>query len=140
MRELEERVCGLRRGQPARLRQQFARDHVIARLIDRLDGSELIATEAKHRKLARGRLATHHGTVQRLGHTGDLQSVGALVAPEPGCLGVWRCAPCNAHHEIVSRADFVSRSQGGQGAVREVCDLLLCATGHYQTIAAKYTL
>jgi len=51
-----------------------------------------------------------------------------------------RCAPCNAHHEIVSRADFVSRSQGGHGAVREVCDLLLSATGHYQTIAAKYTL
>jgi 3-deoxy-D-manno-octulosonate 8-phosphate phosphatase (KDO 8-P phosphatase) len=51
-----------------------------------------------------------------------------------------RCAPCNAHHEILSRADFVSRSQGGQGAVREVCDLLLSATGHYQTIAAKYTL
>ena len=51
-----------------------------------------------------------------------------------------RCAPSNAHHEIVARADFVSRSQGGQGAVREVCDLLLSATGHYQTIAAKYTL
>ena len=51
-----------------------------------------------------------------------------------------RCAPSNAHHEMLSRADFVSRSQGGQGAVREVCDLLLSATGHYQTIAAKYTL
>jgi 3-deoxy-D-manno-octulosonate 8-phosphate phosphatase (KDO 8-P phosphatase) len=51
-----------------------------------------------------------------------------------------RCAPSNAHHEIVSRADFVSRSQGGQGAVREVCDLLLSAAGHYQSIAAKYAL
>jgi len=51
-----------------------------------------------------------------------------------------RCAPSNAHHEMLLRADFVSRSQGGQGAVREVCDLLLSATGHYQTIAAKYTL
>ena len=51
-----------------------------------------------------------------------------------------RCAPANAHHEMVSRADFVTRSQGGHGAVREVCDLLLSATGHYQTIAAKYTL
>jgi 3-deoxy-D-manno-octulosonate 8-phosphate phosphatase (KDO 8-P phosphatase) len=51
-----------------------------------------------------------------------------------------RCAPSNAHHEIMSRADFVTRSQGGHGAVREVCDLLLSATGHYQTIAAKYTL
>lgn len=51
-----------------------------------------------------------------------------------------RCAPSNAHHEILSRADFVSRAQGGYGAVREVCDLLLQATDYYQTIAAKYAL
>ena len=51
-----------------------------------------------------------------------------------------RCAPSNAHHELLVRADFVSRSQGGQGAVREVCDLLLSATGHYPSIAAKYAL
>ena len=51
-----------------------------------------------------------------------------------------RCAPSNAHHEILARADFVSQSQGGQGAVREVCDLLLSASGHYPAIAAKYAL
>ena len=51
-----------------------------------------------------------------------------------------RCAPANAHHELLVRADFVSQSQGGQGAVREVCDLLLGATGHYPSIAAKYAL
>lgn len=51
-----------------------------------------------------------------------------------------RCAPSNAHQEIRTRADFVSQSQGGQGAVREVCDLLLSAAGHYQPIAAKYAL
>ncbi len=51
-----------------------------------------------------------------------------------------RCAPSNAHHEILSRADFVSRAQGGYGAVREVCDLLLSANGLYQAISAKYAL
>jgi 3-deoxy-D-manno-octulosonate 8-phosphate phosphatase (KDO 8-P phosphatase) len=51
-----------------------------------------------------------------------------------------RCAPSNAHHEILARADFVSQSQGGQGAAREVCDLLLSASGHYPAIAAKYAL
>ena len=51
-----------------------------------------------------------------------------------------RCAPSNAHHELLTRADFVSPSQGGQGAVREVCDLLLSASGHYATIAARYAL
>lgn len=51
-----------------------------------------------------------------------------------------RCAPSNAHHEIAARADFVSRNQGGKGAVREVCDLLLHASGHYQLFAAKYAL
>lgn len=51
-----------------------------------------------------------------------------------------RCAPANAHHEILSRADFVCLAQGGYGAVREVCDLLLHAVGQYHTIAAKYGL
>ena len=51
-----------------------------------------------------------------------------------------RCAPSYAHHELLVRADFVSQSQGGQGAVRDVCDLLLSATGHYPSIAAKYAL
>jgi 3-deoxy-D-manno-octulosonate 8-phosphate phosphatase (KDO 8-P phosphatase) len=91
-----------------------------------------------------------------------LQSAGVTVAVITGrdseplrarlaALGDWpdwpmmkdaalRCAPANAHHEIMSRADFATRSQGGHGAVREVCDLLLSATGHYQTIAAKYAL
>jgi 3-deoxy-D-manno-octulosonate 8-phosphate phosphatase (KDO 8-P phosphatase) len=51
-----------------------------------------------------------------------------------------RLAPLNAHHEILSRADFVTRNHGGHGAVREVCDLLLSATGHYQRITARYQL
>jgi len=49
------------------------------------------------------------------------------------------CAPSNAHPEVRSRADLVTRLGGGAGAVREVCDLLLTASGHYPALLAPYT-
>lgn len=48
------------------------------------------------------------------------------------------CAPCNAHAENLAIADWVTSLQGGQGAVRELCDLLLLATGHYQRLLQRY--
>ncbi len=41
------------------------------------------------------------------------------------------CAPANAQAEVVASADYVTRLQGGCGAVRELCDLLLVASGRY---------
>lgn len=41
------------------------------------------------------------------------------------------CAPPNAQAEVLAVADFVTRSEGGAGAVRELCDLLLVASGQY---------
>jgi len=49
------------------------------------------------------------------------------------------CAPSNAHPEVLSRAEIVTRLGGGAGAVREVCDLLLTASGHYPALLAAYT-
>jgi 3-deoxy-D-manno-octulosonate 8-phosphate phosphatase (KDO 8-P phosphatase) len=49
------------------------------------------------------------------------------------------CAPANAHAEVLARAHFVTPRTGGQGAVRDLCDLLLTATGHYQALLASYT-
>jgi 3-deoxy-D-manno-octulosonate 8-phosphate phosphatase (KDO 8-P phosphatase) len=43
-------------------------------------------------------------------------------------------APANAHAEVRAIAHHVSALQGGQGAAREACDLLLWATGHYQRL------
>jgi len=48
------------------------------------------------------------------------------------------CAPANAHPEVLARAHFVSRLHGGHGAVREVCDLLLTATGRYRDYLSEY--
>jgi len=50
-----------------------------------------------------------------------------------------RCAPPNAHAEVRARADFITRASGGQGAVREVCDLLLTACGAYPAMLGAYT-
>ena len=49
------------------------------------------------------------------------------------------CAPANAHTEVLARAHFVTPRMGGHGAVRDLCDLLLSGTGHYQALLASYT-
>lgn len=48
------------------------------------------------------------------------------------------CAPANAQVEIKHRADYVCQQIGGQGAVREVCDLLLTACGRYEGLLQAY--
>ncbi len=41
------------------------------------------------------------------------------------------CVPQGAHIEVSALAHYVPTALAGHGAVREVCDLLLVATGHY---------
>ncbi len=48
-------------------------------------------------------------------------------------------APANAHSDIKAIADYVTQQHGGNGAVREVCDILLKARGEYEALTAKYT-
>ena len=49
------------------------------------------------------------------------------------------CAPVNAHIEVISAAHFVTSVPGGHGAVRELCDLLLVASGRYAELLGAYT-
>jgi 3-deoxy-D-manno-octulosonate 8-phosphate phosphatase (KDO 8-P phosphatase) len=44
----------------------------------------------------------------------------------------------NAHAQVLQHADYVTRAQGGAGAVREVCDLLLDAQGFLAAEMAEY--
>jgi len=44
------------------------------------------------------------------------------------------CAPANAHVQVRAQAHYVTQAQGGHGAVRELCDLLLVATGRYASL------
>jgi 3-deoxy-D-manno-octulosonate 8-phosphate phosphatase (KDO 8-P phosphatase) len=44
------------------------------------------------------------------------------------------CAPVNAHAEVKAVAHHVSQLQGGHGAARECCDVLLRANGRYAAL------
>jgi len=55
-----------------------------------------------------------------------------------GLVGLALTAP-NAHAEVRKRAHSLTQNRGGQGAVREVCDLLLQAQGHYDDLLTHYT-
>lgn len=41
------------------------------------------------------------------------------------------CAPANGHAQNRAIAHFTTHARGGEGAVRELCDLILTAQGHY---------
>lgn len=57
-----------------------------------------------------------------------LQSVGFAVTVH------------NAHAEVIKRVDMVTSQNGGCGAVRELCDLILKGHGHYAEFIAQYLL
>jgi len=47
-------------------------------------------------------------------------------------------ATANAREEVKRSAMYVTASRGGQGAVREVAELLLQAQGHWEDLLRKY--
>lgn len=47
-------------------------------------------------------------------------------------------AVADAHHSIVPHAHWRTRLRGGQGAVREVCDLIMQAQGTFDGVVARY--
>lgn len=49
------------------------------------------------------------------------------------------CAPPNAHEEAKAVSHYVTRAKGGDGAVRELCDLLLVASGKYAGLLEEST-
>lgn len=50
------------------------------------------------------------------------------------------CAPPNAHAEVKAISHHVTKARGGDGAVRELCDLLLVASGRYARLLEESTL
>jgi 3-deoxy-D-manno-octulosonate 8-phosphate phosphatase (KDO 8-P phosphatase) len=47
-------------------------------------------------------------------------------------------APANARPEVKSVANSVTAAEGGHGAIREVCELLLKAQGNWSALLKKY--
>lgn len=47
-------------------------------------------------------------------------------------------APANAHFSVAERAHWLSNSRGGEGAVREACDLIMTAQSTFDNILKSY--
>jgi 3-deoxy-D-manno-octulosonate 8-phosphate phosphatase (KDO 8-P phosphatase) len=72
-------------------------------------------------------------TAEECGYIGDdvidlplLRKVGFAVTVPSG------------HPEVQHRAHYVTRANGGRGAVREVCDMVMRAQGNYDAALAPY--
>ena len=48
------------------------------------------------------------------------------------------CAPSNAHAEVKAAAHYITQLDGGHGAAREFCDVLLLASGRYADLLSAY--
>lgn len=62
----------------------------------------------------------------------DLPDLGAIMAVGLGL------SVANASSEVARRARWVSTARGGEGAVREACELLLRARGAWESAIAPY--
>ncbi len=72
----------------------------------------------------------------------DWSQAAAIGDDWPDLPVLRRCAfpvaPANAHIEVRAVARHVTSAPGGQGAVREFCDLLLVASGRYAQLLEAY--
>ncbi len=62
----------------------------------------------------------------------DLPDLGAIVSA-----GLGICVP-NAHFFVAKHADHCTKAKGGEGAVREVCDLILSSKGLLDALLESY--
>lgn len=46
----------------------------------------------------------------------------------------------NADEETKKMAHYITKKRGGRGAVREVCEIILKAKGHWREVAVKYQM
>lgn len=47
-------------------------------------------------------------------------------------------APSDAHEEVKRRVDYVTKSKAGEGAVREICDLIIKSKGFWERFIDEY--
>ena len=103
----------------------------------------------RHRLSALGIVHARYGTTQKVPAAESILKELQLDWSQAAAMGddwpdlpvmrraAFACAPANAHTELRAIAHFVTERSGGQGAVRELCDLLLVASGHYAELLAK---
>lgn len=89
----------------------------------------------KNKRLAVEALCREHGVPldEVLFMGDDLPDLPALLA-----VGL-PVAPANAHPWIAARVRWHTQARGGEGAAREVCDVVLAAQGNIDTLLARFS-
>lgn len=74
--------------------------------------------------------------MQQLGHEWEQVAVMGDDWPDLPllCRSALAVAPPNAHIEVLNVVHYCTNVTAGNGAVRELCDLLVASRGHYQTL------
>ena len=103
------------------------------------------------RLAALGIIHAHYGTEdKRPAAIATLKTLG-LDWPQAAAMGddwpdlpvmrsaAFSCAPADAHAEVKAIAHHVTPTQGGHGAVREFCDVMLMASGRYAQLLETYS-
>lgn len=124
----------------------MARDIGIKTVV--ISGRKSLATEARCSKL--GMDAFFTGVENKRQKVEELASLFNLNLDEIAYIGDdlidigalnivgFSCAPANAVKDIQSRVDYVSNLQGGNGAFRDVVELILKAQGRYEEVLFKH--
>jgi len=117
-------LTGLLSARPSPATTQRAAQLAI-RIVAQADGAKLDAYE--------GILRKHRLTDAEVAFMGD----DLLDLPVLARVGL-SAAPADAMPDVLSQVDFVARAKGGEGAARELVELVLKAQKRWAAIAAEY--
>ena len=97
-------------------------------------GIDKVIEQREDKRSALAEMAAESGlALSEIAYIGDdWPDLGAIIDS-----GFGVCV-ADAHQELVNRADWITPSSGGQGAVRDLADFILKAKGLYETTLAKY--
>jgi 3-deoxy-D-manno-octulosonate 8-phosphate phosphatase (KDO 8-P phosphatase) len=97
-------------------------------------GIELLLQGVEDKRSAMQHLLAEHGlTFSQAGYMGD----DIVDLPLLRACGFSASVP-NGHALVQAHVDHVTQATGGQGAVREVCELILSAQGKLDAALARY--
>jgi 3-deoxy-D-manno-octulosonate 8-phosphate phosphatase (KDO 8-P phosphatase) len=115
-----------------------------------LTGRRSLVVEHRARDL--GVTEVHQGAKNKLAFYDEIVGKRTLTGRETAYIGDdivdvpfmrrvgFSVAVADAADEVRKIADYVTQKNGGSGAVREICDLILKIQGKWDEVAARYDL